>query len=132
MAKRRRKKPNIPKAALEHARQEATDDPQPAKSDGPKAEVKAEPEAVKPAKAENKPKPRRRRGDIESAKLAKRKNEGTLDSEYVAEMLANPTKVVTEEELHEDYGYVIRDLRNMGILAAVLFVALIGIALVVL
>lgn len=134
MARRKRKKPNIPQAALDNARQELNTEATPSTSDEPKADVQAtkvkdEPKA---AKTDDKPKPRRRRGDIESAKLAKRKNEGTLDAEYVSDMLANPTKVVTEDELQADYGYVIRDLRSMGILAAVLFVALIGIALVIL
>ena len=131
MAKRRRKKPNIPQAALDHARQEADVDETPAKAEA-KEEVKAEKAESKQAEAAAKPKPQRRRRDIESAKLQKRKNQGALDAEYVAEMLANPTKVVTEDELKSDYTYVIQDLRNMGILAAVLFVALIGISLVVL
>lgn len=130
MAKRRRKKPNIPQAALEHARQESNVDETPDQPEAESEAVKDVPKAELKSTTENKP--RRRRRTVQSAKLEKRKSEGALDSEYVAEMLANPTKVVTEEELHEDYAYVIRDLRNMGILAAVLFVALIGIALVIL
>ena len=43
-------------------------------------------------------------------------------------MLANPTKFVTEDELRGQYNYVLADLRNMGILAAALLVALIVIA----
>ena len=43
-----------------------------------------------------------------------------------------PTKVVTEDDLRADYGFVIRDLRNMGILAAALFVALICAAFILL
>ena len=43
-------------------------------------------------------------------------------------MLANPTKFVTEEELREDYRHVITDLRNMGMLAAVLMIALVALA----
>lgn len=133
MARRKRKKPNIPQAALDNARQEL-DAETSSTSNEPKTDVEAikvkdEPKATK---TDDKPRSRRRRGDIESAKLAKRKNEGTLDADYVSDMLANPTKVVTEDELQVDYAYVIRDLRSMGILAAVLFVALLGIALVVL
>jgi len=135
MAKRRRKKPNIPQAAMEHARQEMEQDEQPTKEEAkpsPKADT---PKQEKPAKTQptEEPKPRSRRRNIEAAKLQKRKNaDGPLDGEYVAEMLANPTKVVTEEDLKEDYGFVIKDLRNMGILAAVLFICLVGVALVIL
>ena len=50
----------------------------------------------------------------------------------IADLLANPTKVVTEDDLRADYGFVIKDLRNMGILAAGLFVALIVVSLVLL
>ena len=50
----------------------------------------------------------------------------------MAELLANPTKVVTEEDLRADYGFVIKDLRNMGVLAAGLFIALIIVSLVLL
>ena len=130
MAKRRRKKPNIPKAALEHARQEAEIDESNGSTD--EAVPTSQEEKTVQTATEDKPKPRRRRRDLQTAKLDKRKAEGALDAEYVAELLENPTKVVTEEELRQDYAYVLRDLRSMGILAAVLFIALIGIALVVL
>ncbi len=134
MAKRRRKKPNIPQSAMEHARQELdhdteataqeTDAPQ---QDAPKKEAKAS------KKTDDKAKPRRRRRDLQAATLEKRKNAGgDLDGEFVAEMLANPTKIVTDEDLKADYGFVIKDLRNMGILAVVLFICLVGTALVIL
>ena len=51
-----------------------------------------------------------------------------LDSEAMEEMLANPTKFVTEEELRGEYNYVLLDLRNMGMLAAALMVLLVGLA----
>jgi hypothetical protein len=44
--------------------------------------------------------------------------------DIVNNMLENPTIVVTEEELHKEYGYVISDLRSMAILAVILVVAL--------
>lgn len=53
-----------------------------------------------------------------------------LSPERVAELLHNPTKEVSTEELKRDYAYVIRDLRGMAILAAALIVVLIGLALV--
>ena len=127
MAKRRRRKPNISHSVLEQARQGAVDE----------GSAEAAPErqprssASEQATATAKP-PARRRRALQSAQLERRKDEGALDGEYVAELLANPTKVVTEDDLRADYGFVIKDLRNMGILAAGLFIALIVIALVLL
>jgi hypothetical protein len=51
-----------------------------------------------------------------------------LDPAYIRERLANPTLTVTEEEMRQQYGYVIKDLRSMGLLAAALVVALIILA----
>lgn len=133
MARRKRKKPNIPKAAMEHARQELDHDDTPT-TETESAPAKADSGATDTAKAEKTeaPKPRRRR-NLQATTLEKRKNAaGPMDGEFIAEMLANPTKVVTEEDLKADYGFVIKDLRNMGILAAVLFVCLVGTALVIL
>ena len=126
MAKRRRKKPNISKAVLEQARQGTVDqggeEEAPAESSAPATE----------AAASAAPRARRRRRDLQETQLERRKGEGNLDAEYVADLLANPTKVVSEEDLRADYGFVIKDLRNMGILAACLFVALVIVALVLL
>ena len=123
MAKRRRRKPNISQAALEQARQGAPT----AEAAQPAPAQRAEP-AQTPAPASR----ARRRRALQSAQLERRRDQGALDGEYVAELLRNPTKVVTEDDLRADYGFVIRDLRNMGILAAALFVALIIAALVLL
>ena len=123
MAKRRRKKPNISEAVLEQARQGGTE---PAATDGTREPAAA----ASPAPSTTAP-PRRRRA-LQSAQLERRKDAGNLDGEYVADLLANPTKVVTEDDLRADYGFVIKDLRNMGILAAVLFIALVIISLVLL
>ena len=120
MAKRRRRKPNISQAALDQARQ------------GSSAPAAATPTATADqAEPVQTPRPRRRRA-LQSAQLERRKDQGGMDAEYVAELLANPTKVVTEDDLRADYGFVIRDLRNMGILAAALFVVLIFAALILL
>ena len=121
MAKRRRKKPNISETVLEQARQGAADT---SADDDPPQSTRA---AAAPAVA-----PPRRRRTLQSAQLERRKDAGTLDGEYVAERLANPTKIVTEDDLRADYGFVIKDLRNMGILAAVLFVCLVLFTLVLL
>ena len=126
MAKRRRKKPNISKAALEQARQDAG---------GSRAESQSaadRPPKPEAALANAVTKPRRRRRDLQSTQLEKRKSEGALDADYVAEMLANPSKAVSEEDLRADYGFVIQDLRNMGMLAAALFAALVAVSLLAL
>lgn len=51
-----------------------------------------------------------------------------LSQEVITELLEHPTLTVTEEELRKDYGYVVADLRSMGVLAAVLIVALVALA----
>ena len=121
MAKRRRRKPNISQTVLDQARQGAADTGAPDSA----AQPDAAPTSAKPA-------PPRRRRALQAAQLERRKDAGALDGEYVAELLANPTKVVTEDDLRADYGFVIRDLRNMGILAAGLFIALVIVSLVLL
>ncbi len=118
MAKRRRRKPNLSPDVLEQARQGGAEA---AAADAPERSAEAAPG----------PRPRRRRA-LHTAQLERRKDAGALDGEYVAELLANPTKVVSEDDLRADYGFVIKDLRNMGILAAVLFIALVVVSLVAL
>ena len=126
MAKRRRRKPNISQAVLEQARQGVVDE---GHADAASTRASDSPAADTPAAAKQPP---RRRRALQAAQLERRKDEGALEGEYVAELLANPTKVVTEDDLRADYGFVIKDLRNMGILAAGLFIALIIISLVLL
>ncbi|MDE2818121.1 MAG: hypothetical protein OXI40_00140 [Chloroflexota bacterium] len=130
MAKRRRKKPNISKAVLEQARQTAAGEEAIASETKATAQETAAVDVAATAAAPRRQ--RRRRRDLQAVQLERRKDEGALDAEYVADLLANPTKEVSEEELRADYGFVIKDLRNMGILAAGLFVALVLISLLVL
>ena len=127
MAKRRRKKPNISQTVLEQARQGVIND---GTAEAAPARESNAPDTV-PATAAPKTAGRRRRA-LGAAQLERRKDEGALDAEYVAELLANPTKVVSEDDLRADYGFVIKDLRNMGMLAAGLFIALIIVSLVLL
>ena len=119
MARRRRKKPNISAAVLEQARQ------------GGATQATTQESSTKSDSAASTQTPRRRRA-LQTAQLERRKDAGKLDGEYIADLLANPTKVVSEDDLRADYGFVIKDLRNMGILAAVLFVALVIVSLVLL
>ena len=123
MAKRRRRKPNISQSVLEQARQGVVDE---GRADAASTRASDSSAADKPATPKQPP---RRRRALQAAQLERRKDEGALEGEYVAELLANPTKVVTEDDLRADYGFVIKDLRNMGILAAGLFIALIIVSL---
>lgn len=50
------------------------------------------------------------------------------DAELTAQLLANPTKFVSEAELRADYAYVLKDLRSMGLLSAGLVVLLVVLA----
>jgi hypothetical protein len=61
----------------------------------------------------------------------KRKSEAhQLDQETVADILANPTKFVSEEELRSEYAYVLNDIRSMALLALGLIVLLVVLATV--
>ncbi|MFZ4815237.1 MAG: hypothetical protein ACOYL5_11930 [Phototrophicaceae bacterium] len=58
----------------------------------------------------------------------KRKSE-QLSAEHIADMLAHPRFEVSEDQLRQEYGYVLKDLSSMGILAAALFLALIALGI---
>jgi hypothetical protein len=47
-----------------------------------------------------------------------------LPQEMINELLQNPTKTVTEEQLRSEYGHVLADIRNMFILALALVILL--------
>lgn len=59
-----------------------------------------------------------------SNRSAAPKKDPTTEPAYVRNRLANPTRFPTEADLRAEYGYVIKDLRSMGVLAGVLIVAL--------
>jgi hypothetical protein len=128
MSKRRRKKrPNLPEATLRRARRQAgldeADDKQndeaASDSDESSSSSGSDDSVVERAA-------RRRR--LSPVQLERSRERGELDVEIIEDMLANPTDVVSEEQLREDYGHVLLDLRNMGILAAILMVVLVGLA----
>ena len=128
MSKRRRRKqsaPNIPEETLQRAREQAGLEPT---SEAAETLDEENVTPVAPA-SESAPSSRRtrrnRRSNLNPAQIEKRKNRDDLDGDMIADALANPTKFVSEEELREEYTYVLRDLRGMGILAAILFVFLI-------
>lgn len=63
----------------------------------------------------------------DTARAAEAKTDA-IDPALVAQLLANPTKEVSEEQLRQEYSYVQADLRNMGLLAAGLVVLLVVLA----
>lgn len=146
MAKRKKKKknsPDLPSATLERARRQVAGEDvdaelleqQDAEAPAPEKTAEAPPQPEKPAPkaaatARNEPPPARRRssGTNRAQVNNRQRKDAPLDNVALENMLANPTKVVTEDSLKAEYGYVIMDIRNMGMLAAMLFVVLIIVA----
>lgn len=136
MSKRRKKgnKPNIPQATLDRARQQAglpVEEPV-EEIEEVVEEVEAEPVKAQAApKTPNKSKstrPARRTRARSSSGVqldTRKKRRGELDTSQVEDAMAHPTVFPTNEDLQAEYGFVLRDLRNMFLLAAVLMVALV-------
>lgn len=78
--------------------------------------------------------PGTQRRSVSTAKRLREKNEEArkkaLTADEISALLANPTKVVTEAQLREQYGFVLRDLRSMAVLAAASFIFLIALAVI--
>lgn len=51
-----------------------------------------------------------------------------VDSSMYAQLLANPTKTVSNEELQGEYGHVLADIRNMFIVSVTLMVLMVFLA----
>lgn len=121
MAKRRRKgnKPNLPDDVLARARKNAGVE-EPEEDSSVSEDVVEETTSVTERAA--------RRRKMDTVQLERSRKRGEMTNEMIENVLANPTKIVSEEELHEDYKHVLLDLRNMGVLAAILIVLMIGLA----
>lgn len=135
--KNRKQSPNLPQDMLERARQQLNEE-----TDGG-AEAAEEVVEAAPVVAVPKPTPRpaaapkaesarpaarpasRRRSNLQPVQSRGERRSDKLDSNYIRTRLANPTRVVTEEELRSAYNYVTKDLRSMGILAVVLILAMV-------
>lgn len=120
----------INKDVLERARQQARALEQ---QDGDIADASVPAaESASPASAAPSPAPVRR--SVSTAKRLRERNEEArkkaLTADEITELLAHPTKIVTPEELRAQYGFVLADLRSMGLLAAASFGVLIPLALV--
>lgn len=125
MAKRGRNKsnnkPNLPEDVLARARKNAgVADPEPEQASPPTENASDETASVGERAAR-----RRKMGTVQLERSRKR---GEMTNEMIESVLSSPTKIVTEEELHNDYQHVLVDLRNMGVLAAILIVVMMGLA----
>lgn len=120
MAKRRRnnKKANLPKNVLDRARKQANGEDAGNGTSTGKQSNGAESSTVGDMATR-----RRKMGTVQ---LERSRQRGELTNEMVENILANPTIFVSNEELHEEYKHVLVDLRNMGLLAAVLLAAMIA------
>lgn len=144
MSKRRSKSsPNLPAEVVERARRQLAEqsgqvaqtapvpepkaaEPEPTVTPPPKAAPRiAVPHAAVPAASAPVRIRRTTPRGLPSASRSGGRQPDQIDSAYLRERLANPTRTVTEAELHAEYGYVVRDLRSMAILAAGLIVALV-------
>lgn len=146
MSKRRNRKqsPNLPPEMLERARKQlaqgetADNSPEEVVEEveeviPAKAEVKAEvakPAAPAPRATSSKPaassaRARNRRGGLQPAQSRGERKSDQVDTKYIRSRLENPTRFVSIEQLREEYGYVIHDLRSMAVLAVILLVAMV-------
>lgn len=125
--KNRQSSPNLPKATLDRARQQAGLEPESEapEAEAPQAQPAAQPAAPMQAATSSVRKARKRKAAAAQLQQARK---GNLENDVIAELLHNPTKHVSEEELHAEYGFVLRDLRNMFVLAAALMVLLVALA----
>jgi len=135
-SKKRSSSPNVPQAALERARQELG---------GDKAVKPAEPAEENPAKAQKTPltpyvaaSPKEVSARVRVRSSASRRSETAQprssrskdqpDAEIIKNRLLHPTRVVTEDQFRQEYGYVIHDLRTVAIIAAAMIVLMVVLA----
>jgi hypothetical protein len=134
--KNRSSSPNLPQATLDRARQQLggiesdqteTTEPKAEAAVEVNSEVKvaAPPVTAKPVAAS----PRTTRRKVEPVQVKGGRKE-QYDIDVVKDRLEHPTRMVTEDELRHDYGYVIKDLRSMFTLAAVLIAIMVVISVI--
>ncbi|MCU0474745.1 MAG: hypothetical protein MUC99_01285 [Anaerolineae bacterium] len=131
-SKRKARSQRLNQELLDRARRQAFEEVE--ADETPEAEPEPEPQESAISAA---PRPRpatNRAGRTSTAARLRARNadarKRALTPYEVAELLANPTKTVTEQELHDQYGFVLRDLRSMGLLAAASFGVLLLLAVV--
>ncbi len=124
--KNRASSPNIPQAALDRAREQLLGEQETAPVKSAETAPAPKPQAAAPASASAVRS--RRQTTSGGAQTRRARAAERTDMSIVRDRLDHPTRIVTEAELRQEYGYVLQDLRSMGILAAVLVVLLVLIA----
>jgi len=135
--KNRRSSPNLPQATLDRARQQIAGEAPPAPTQPVETtpdETQAEAEPVikltpapylaarrASATTNSSARPRSRRVQPAQAKDA-------LDTEIIKNRLLHPTREVTEDQLRQEYGYVVKDLRAIAMIAAVMIALMVVVA----
>lgn len=153
MSKRRNRKsaPNLPKATLDRARRqidgedvneapddEVIDEAEDIEEDEPEAEEAPEPAGKATAapvgtgrrsrRERRSGSTSRRRGPAAPLASSQRQNKEQLEVDVIQDMLLNPTKELTEQQLRQEYSHVLKDLRDMLILAAILMLVMTAMA----
>jgi hypothetical protein len=127
MAKRRKrsnKQPDLPAATLQRARAQIRGED----VDAEETEAQAAADAEAEAKSRREERRARRRAAPQPVQYARRHSDKETDQDYIQDLLANPTRQVSEAELREEYGHVVRDIRGMFLLAGGLMVLLVALA----
>ena len=139
--KNRSSAPNIPQATLDRARQQLAGDAAPAPTSAEPVEAveaEAKPEPVKAASVpSSRVAAQRAAGSTRSRANANRRVQSAqskggrkdqMDTQIVKNRLLHPTRIVTEAQLHEEYGYVVSDLRTIAIIAVAMVVLMVVLA----
>ena len=136
--KNRSASPNIPQATLDRARQQISGDvpaapPEPVEA----AEEKVEsvvltnppprPSAARVSASSNRVRSNRRTQPAQS----KGGRKEAMDTDVVRNRLMHPTRIVTENQLREEYGFVMRDLRMIGFISIAMIVLMVVVAQIV-
>jgi hypothetical protein len=137
--KNRSASPNIPQATLDRARQQISGDV-PAAPDEPieaAAEEKVDsvtltnppprPSAARVSASSNRGRSNRR---TQPAQSKGGRKEG-MATDVVRNRLMHPTRIVTENQLREEYGFVMRDLRMIGFISIAMIVLMVVVAQIV-
>lgn len=138
--KNRSASPNIPQATLDRARQQISGDAPvtPAEPvEATAAEEKVEsvtltnppprPSAARVSASSNRSRSNRR---TQPAQAKGGRKEG-MATDVVRNRLMHPTRVVTENQLREEYGYVMRDLRMIAFISIAMIVLMVVVAQIV-
>jgi hypothetical protein len=141
--KNRSSAPNIPQATLDRARQQLGGSATPVPAEPVETvedEVVAE---AKPQPAKTTSAPSSRVAAQRASSTSRSRSTGNrrvqsaqsrggrkdqMDTEIVKNRLLHPTRMVSEAELREEYGYVIADLRTIAIIAVAMVVIMVVLA----